>query len=168
MGVVGFASHLPNFFLGPFAGVWVDRLDRYRVLLVTQIGSMLQAGTLAVLTIGGMIEVWHIVTLAFLQGLIKAFDIPARQAFVVEMVDGPEDLPNAIALNSSMFNGARLIGPSIAGVMVAMVGEGWCFALDALSYGAAVLSLGESLSGARRNSSRLDGVAAAATSASPG
>lgn len=141
LGLVGFAGQIPTFFLSPFAGVWIDRLDRYRVLLVTQIGSMLQAGTLAVLTIGGMIEVWHIVTLAFLQGLIKAFDIPARQAFVVEMVDGPEDLPNAIALNSSMFNGARLIGPSIAGVMVAMVGEGWCFALDALSYGAAVLSL---------------------------
>lgn len=141
LGLVGFAGQIPTFFLSPFAGVWIDRLNRYRVLIITQTGSMLQAGALAVLTIGGMIEVWHIVTLAFLQGLVKAFDIPARQAFVVEMVDGPEDLPNAIALNSSMFNGARLIGPSIAGVLVALVGEGWCFALDAVSYLAAIGSL---------------------------
>lgn len=141
LGLVGFASQFPTFFLGPFAGVWIDRLDRYRVLIITQIGSMLQSAALAVLTIGGMIEVWHIVALSLFQGLIKAFDIPARQAFVVEMVEGPEDLPNAIALNSSMFNGARLIGPSIAGVLVALVGEGWCFALDAASYVAVIGSL---------------------------
>lgn len=141
LGLVGFASQIPTFFLGPFAGVWIDRLDRYRVLLITQIASMVQATALAVLTIGGMIEVWHIVALSLFQGLVKAFDIPARQAFVVEMVEGPEDLPNAIALNSSMFNGARLIGPSIAGVLVALVGEGWCFALDAASYVAVIGSL---------------------------
>mgnify|MGYP006204807629 CR=1 FL=1 len=121
LGLVGFAGQIPTFFLGPFAGVWVDRLDRYRVLLATQAASMLQSAALAVLTIGGQIEVWHIVALSLLQGVIKAFDIPARQAFVVEMVEGPEDLPNAIALNSSMFNGARLIGPSVAGVLVAVV-----------------------------------------------
>src|SRR5690606_571698 len=103
LGLVGFAGQIPTFFLGPFAGVWVDRLDRYRVLLVTQVGAMLQSATLAVLTIGGVIEVWHIVALSLAQGVINAFDAPARQSFVVEMVEGPEDLPNAIALNSSLF-----------------------------------------------------------------
>lgn len=141
LGLVGFAGQIPTFFLGPFAGVWVDRLDRYRVLLVTQVGAMLQSATLAVLTIGGVIEVWHIVALSLAQGVINAFDAPARQSFVVEMVEGPEDLPNAIALNSSLFNGARFVGPSIAGILVALVGEGWCFALDAASYVAVLGSL---------------------------
>lgn len=134
LGVVGFASHLPNFFLGPFAGVWVDRLDRYRVLVVAQAAAMAHVSVLALLTLTQAIEVWHITALSLVQGVIKAVDTPARQAFVVEMVEGPEDLPNAIALNSSMFNGARLIGPSIAGVLIALVGEGWCLAIDALSY----------------------------------
>jgi MFS family permease len=141
LGLVGFASQIPTFFLGPFAGVWVDRLDRYRVLLATQVAAMVQSAALALLTIGGMIEVWHILALSVVQGVINAFDTPARQSFVVEMVEGPADLPNAIALNSSMFNGARLVGPSVAGVLVALVGEGWCFALDSISYVAVILSL---------------------------
>jgi MFS family permease len=141
LGLVGFAGQIPTFFLGPFAGVWVDRLDRYRVLLVTQVGAMLQSAALAILTISGTIEVWHIIALSLAQGVVNAFDAPARQSFVVEMVEGPEDLPNAIALNSSLFNGARFVGPSIAGVLVALVGEGWCFALDATSYVAVIGSL---------------------------
>jgi len=141
LGFVGFAGQIPSFFLGPFAGVWVDRLDRYRVLLATQAAAMLQSSVLALLALSGAIEVWHIVVLALVQGVINAFDTPARQSFVVEMVEGPEDLPNAIALNSSMFNAARLIGPSVAGILVAMVGEGWCFAIDALSYVAVIGSL---------------------------
>ena len=141
LGLVAFAGQIPTFFLGPFAGVWVDRLDRYRVLLATQVAAMVQSAALAVLTIGGTIEVWHILALSVVQGVINAFDTPARQSFVVEMVEGPADLPNAIALNSSMFNGARLVGPSIAGVLVALVGEGWCFALDSVSYVAVILSL---------------------------
>lgn len=141
LGLVGFAGQIPTFFLGPFAGVWIDRLDRYRVLLATQVAAMLQSAALAALTIAGVIEVWHILALSVVQGVINAFDAPARQAFVVEMVEGPADLPNAIALNSSMFNGARFIGPSIAGVLVALVGEGWCFALDAASYVAVIGSL---------------------------
>jgi MFS family permease len=141
LGLVGFAGQIPTFFLGPFAGVWVDRLDRYRVLVATQVAAMIQSAALAALTLSGRIEVWHIVALSVVQGVINAFDTPARQAFVVEMVEGPEDLPNAIALNSSMFNGARLIGPSVAGVLVALVGEGWCFALDSVSYVAVVASL---------------------------
>ena len=141
LGVVGFAGQIPTFLLSPFAGVWVDRLDRYRVLVATQVLAMAQSAALAVLTISGRIEVWHLIALAVVQGLISAFDVPARQAFVVEMVDGKDDLPNAIALNSSLVNAARLVGPAIAGVMVAAVGEGWCFAVDSASYIAVIASL---------------------------
>ena len=141
LGVVGFASQVPTFLLAPFAGVWVDRLDRYRVLVTTQVLAMVQSAILAALALTGVIQIWHILVLSVVQGLINAFDIPARQSFVVEMVEGPEDLPNAIALNSSMVNGARLVGPAVAGVLVAAVGEGWCFLLDAVSYGAVIASL---------------------------
>ena len=141
LGVVGFAGQIPTFLLSPVAGVWVDRLDRYRVLIATQVLAMAQSAALAVLTISGRIEVWHLVALAVVQGLISAFDVPARQAFVVEMVEGKDDLPNAIALNSSLVNAARLVGPAIAGVMVAGVGEGWCFAVDSASYIAVIASL---------------------------
>ena len=141
LGVVGFAGQIPTFLLSPFAGVLVDRLDRRRVLVVTQALAMVQSGLLAVLTISGVVTVAQIVALALLQGLVNAFDIPARQAFVVQMVDAREDLPNAIALNSSMVNGARLLGPSLAGVLIAVVGEGWCFAIDSASYVAVVASL---------------------------
>jgi MFS family permease len=141
LGVVSFAGQIPTFLLGPFAGVWVDRVDRYKAMIVTQVLSMLQSAALAVLALSGVIRVWHILVLSVAQGLINSVDIPARQSYVVEMVEGQEDLPNAIALNSSMVNGARLIGPSVAGVLVALFGEGWCFLIDAISYIAVIASL---------------------------
>jgi MFS family permease len=141
LGLVGFAGQLPTFVVAPFAGVLVDRWNRHRVLLVTQVLALLQSALLAVFALSGTITVWHVLVLASFQGFINAFDTPARQAFLVEMIDAREDLPNAIALNSSMVNAARLLGPSIAGVLVAAVGEGWCFAADAVSYLAVVASL---------------------------
>jgi MFS family permease len=141
LGIVGFAGQVPTFLLAPFAGVWVDRLDRYRVLVVTQLLAMLQSFALASLALSGTITVTHILLLSIVQGLINAFDTPARQAFVVDMVEDRADVPNAIALNSSMVNGARLLGPSIAGVMIALVGEGWCFFADGVSYLAVIASL---------------------------
>jgi MFS family permease len=141
LGVVGFAGQIPTFLLAPFAGVWVDRLSRHRVLVVTQVLAMLQSFGLAVLALLGVIHVWHIIALNIFQGLINGFDTPARQAFVVEMVEKREDLSNAIALNSSMVNLARLIGPSIAGLIIAAVGEGFCFLIDGFSYIAVIASL---------------------------
>jgi MFS family permease len=141
LGVVGFAGQIPTFFLAAFAGVWVDRLDRHRVLVVTQTLAMLQSAALAVLALTGVIRVWHVAALGAFQGFINAFDMPARQSFVVDMVESREDLPNAIALNSSMFNAARLIGPSVAGALITLCGEGWCFATDAVSYLAVIASL---------------------------
>lgn len=141
LGIVGFVGQIPTFALAPFAGVWVDRWSRYRVLVGTQVLSMLQSFVLASLALAGIINVTHIVLLSVLQGVINAFDTPARQAFVVDMVEDRADLPNAIVLNSSMVNGARLIGPSVAGVLIALAGEGWCFMLDALSYVAVIASL---------------------------
>ncbi|HET7585233.1 MAG TPA: MFS transporter [Gemmatimonadaceae bacterium] len=141
LGIVSFASLLPTFLLAPFAGVWVDRLDRYRVIIVTQVLSMLQSFALAALALSGTIVMWHIIALSIAQGFINAFDMPARQAFLVEMVEDREDLPNAIALNSSMFNGARLVGPSVAGALVAIAGEGWAFLIDGISYIAVLVSL---------------------------
>jgi MFS family permease len=141
LGVVGFAGQIPTFLLAPFAGVWVDRLSRHRVLVVTQVLAMLQSFGLAALALSGVIQVWHIIALNIFQGLINAFDTPARQAFVVEMVEKREDLSNAIALNSSMVNAARLIGPSIAGLIIAAVGEAYCFLIDGFSYIAVIVSL---------------------------
>ncbi|XXT15443.1 MFS transporter [Sorangium sp. So ce429] len=141
LGFVGFAGQIPTFLIAPIAGVLVDRWDRHRVLVVTQVLAMVQSGLLAVFALTGTITVWHVLFLAAFQGVINAFDTPARQAFVVQMVDAREDLSNAIALNSSMVNGARLIGPSVAGVLIAAVGEGWCFAIDAISYIAVIASL---------------------------
>jgi MFS family permease len=141
LGAVGFAGQIPTFFLAPFAGVWVDRWNRHRTLVVTQVLAMLQSAVLAVLALTGAIDVASIIALNVLQGLINAFDMPARQAFVVEMVTDRADLPNAIALNSSMVNAARLIGPSVAGLLIALVGEGLCFAIDAASYVAVIASL---------------------------
>jgi MFS family permease len=141
LGVVGFASQIPTFVLAPFAGVWVDRLNRYRVLLATQVLAMLQSFALAGLALAGIINVWHLLWLGALQGVINAFDTPARQAMLVDLVEDRADLPNAIALNSSMVNGARLVGPSIAGIVIAAVGEGWCFLADGISYFAVILSL---------------------------
>jgi MFS family permease len=141
LGVVGFAGQIPTFLLAPLAGVLVDRWNRVRVLLATQTLAMLQSAVLAALTLGGVIRVWEILALNVLQGLIDAFDMPVRQSLVVNMVEDRADLPNAIALNSSMVNGARLLGPAIAGVLIAAVGEGWCFFVDALSYGAVIVCI---------------------------
>jgi MFS family permease len=141
LGIVGFAGQIPTFLFAPFAGVWVDRLNRYRVLVVTQVLAMLQSFALAALALGGVIEVWHVIALNVLQGVINAFDMPARQAFVVEMVEDPADLANGIALNSSIVNAARLIGPSVAGILIAVTNEGWCFLLDGVSYLAVIASL---------------------------
>lgn len=141
LGVVSFAGQIPIFLLSPLAGVLVDRWHLQRLLVATQALAMLQSLALALLTLSGVIRVWEIVALALLQGFVNAFDTPARQAFVVQMVEDRADLGNAIALNSSMFNGARLIGPSIAGVLIAVVGEGVCFLLDAASYVAVIAAL---------------------------
>ena len=141
LGVVGFAGQIPTFVLAPLAGVLVDRWDRYRVLFATQTLAMVQSALLAALALGGVIRVWQIVALNILQGLIDAFDMPARQSMIVRMVDDRADLPNAIALNSSIVNGGRLLGPAIAGVLIAAVGEGWCFFIDALSYAAVLTSV---------------------------
>jgi MFS family permease len=141
LGVVGFCGQIPTFLLAPFAGVLVDRWNRHRLLVVTQVLAMLQSFALALLALTGVIAVWHILVLSMVQGFINAFDMPARQSFVVEMVENRADLPNAIALNSSMFNGARLLGPSVAGGLIAAVGEGGCFLIDGFSYLAVIGSL---------------------------
>ena len=141
LGIVGFCGQIPTLLLAPFAGVLVDRWDRHRILVVTQALSLVQSAALALLTLGGVITVTHVLLLQVIQGVINAFDTPARQAFVSEMVEDRADLPNAIALNSSMVNGSRILGPSIGGIVIGAVGEGWCFALDALSYVAVIASL---------------------------
>lgn len=134
LGFVGFSSRIPAFVLAPFAGVLVDRVDRRRLIILTQALAMAQALILAALMYSGRIEIWHIVVLSLLRGVINALDMPARQSFFVQMLDRREDLNNAIALNSSMVNGARLIGPSIAGFLIAASGESLCFLLNGLSY----------------------------------
>src|SRR2546425_1423127 len=141
LGVVGFCGQIPTLLLTPLAGVLVDRLDRRRMLIVTQVLSLLQSAILAVLTLTDVITVTQLLVLQLVQGAINAFDMPGRQSFVVEMVEDRRDLPNAIALNSMMVNGSRVIGPSIGGILIAAVGEGWCFAVDALSYVAVIWSL---------------------------
>jgi MFS family permease len=141
LGVAGFAGQIPTLIVTPFAGVLVDRLDRRRMLVITQAASLLQSAALAVLTLAHVITVPQIIALQVFQGLINAFDTPARQAFVSEMVADRAHLPNAIALNSSMVNGSRIIGPSIGGALIALFGEGWCFAIDAVSYLAVIASL---------------------------
>jgi MFS family permease len=144
LGVVGFAGQVPVFFLGPIAGVLVDRWNRHSLLVVTQILSLVQSALLAVVAFRaepGIAAIVQIVVLAAIQGVINAFDMPARQAFLIEMVDQPADLPNAIALNSSLVNGARLVGPALAGVVIALTGEAWCFVADASSYVAVVAAL---------------------------
>ncbi|HUI40386.1 MAG TPA: MFS transporter [Terriglobia bacterium] len=141
LGLIGFSGQIPIFLFGPFAGVWVDRWNRHRVLVVTQALSMLQSFALAALALTGRITFWEIFALSLFQGAINAFDMPARQAFVVEMLESRADLSNAIALNSSMVNGSRLIGPSIAGIVIAMASEGWCFLIDGISYIAVIASL---------------------------
>jgi MFS family permease len=144
LGVVGFAGQIPTFLLAPIAGVLVDRWNRHRLLVVTQALSMVQSFLLALVVSIRQPEnvvIWQILLLSAFQGLINAFDMPARQAFLTEMVTRREDLSNAIALNSSIFNGARLLGPSVAGILIALVGEVWCFLIDGFSYMAVIAAL---------------------------
>ena len=140
LGTVAFVSQIPIFLLAPVAGIVADRWNRHRIVIATQSASMALALTLATLTLTGRIRVWEIMVLASLLGVVNAFDIPARQAFLIDMV-GRDDLLNAIALNSSMFNSARIIGPAIAGILVASVGEGWCFFANGISYIAVITGL---------------------------
>jgi len=141
LGLVGFSSQIPSFILAPFGGVFVDRFSRHRTLIGTQILSMIQSLALAILALTGVIHIWHIIVLSLFQGIISAFDAPARQAFVVDLVERQEDLANAIAINSTMFNGARLVGPAIGGLLVAGVGAAYCFLIDGLSYIAVIIAL---------------------------
>lgn len=141
LGLVGFSGQIPALLLAPFAGVWVDRLNLHRVLKITQTLSMLESFALAALALTGVINIPEIVGLIMFQGAINAFDMPARQSFLIEMVEDRADLTNAIALNSAMFNSARLIGPSIAGLIIAVAGEGYCFLIDGFSYLAVIGSL---------------------------
>jgi len=134
LGLVGFVGQVPTFLISPFAGVLTDRWNRYYILLATQLLAMLQASILTWLVLTHSVEVWHIILLSAFLGCVNAFDIPARQSFVIQMVDKKEDLGNAIALNSSMVNGARLLGPSLAGILIATTGEGICFLINAVSY----------------------------------
>lgn len=141
LGVVTFAGQIVSFALGPFAGVWVERLNRRKLLVGTQAAAAVQAIAMAALTLAHVITLWEIIALTALQGVINAFDMPGRQSFLVQMVDDRNDLSNAIAINSSMNNGARLIGPAIAGLVIAALGEGWCFLIDGVSYFAVIASL---------------------------
>lgn len=141
LGVVGFAGQIPTFILSPFAGVIADRYDRRRILILTQTLSMAQAFVLAILTLTGAVKVCHIIGLGIILGCINSLDIPARQSFIVEMVEKKENLGNAIALNSLMFNAARLVGPSIAGILIAVIGEGICFLINGVSFLAVIISL---------------------------
>ena len=140
LGTTSFASQIPVFLLSPLGGIVADRYNRHRIILATQTSAMLLAGTYAFLTLTGRINVKEIIVIAACLGIVNAFDLPARQAFLVEMV-GREDLINAIALNSSMFNGARIVGPAVAGILVASIGEGWCFAANSVSYIAVLTGL---------------------------
>jgi len=141
LGTVSFAGQIPTFLLAPFAGVWVDRLDRRQVLVWTQTLSMVQSLALAALTLSGHITIPLLLALSVMQGCVNAFDMPGRQSFMVKMVDDKRDLQNAIAINSSMVNVARLIGPSLAGMLIAVSSEGWCFLIDGVSYIAVIISL---------------------------
>jgi MFS family permease len=141
LGVVSFAGQIVAFLLGPVAGVWVERLHRQKLLVWTQALAAVQSLALAALTLAGVINLWEIIALSAMQGLINAFDMPGRQSFLVQMVEDRADLSNAIAINSSMANGARLIGPAVAGLVIAAFGEGWCFLIDGVSYFAVIASL---------------------------
>jgi len=141
LGIVSFAGQIVSFALGPIAGVWVERLDRQKLLVWTQAAAAAQSLALAVLTLAHVITLGEIIALSAFQGLINAFDMPGRHSFLIQMVDDRQDLGNAVAINSSMANGARLVGPAIAGLVIAAVGEGWCFMIDGLSYFAVIASL---------------------------
>jgi MFS family permease len=141
LGLVSFIAQFPTFLISPFAGVWVDRFNKYRILIWTQSLSMIQALTLAALLLTENIAVWQIMLLSLLIGCINAFDVPARQSFIIDMIEDRNDLGNAIALNSAMFNGARFLGPFVAGILIAVVGEGICFLINGISYIAVIAAL---------------------------
>ena len=141
LGTVSFAGQIPTFLFSPLAGIWVDRLDRRQVLIWTQTLSMIQSLALAALTLSHQITIHWILGLSVMQGIINAFDMPGRQSFMIQMVNDKRDLSNAIAINSSMVNMARLIGPSLAGMLIAVTSEGWCFLIDGISYIAVIVSL---------------------------
>jgi MFS family permease len=141
LGLVGFAGQIPTFILASFAGVLADRFNRHRIIILTQTLAMIQAAILATLTLTNTLQIWHIIVLSSFLGIINAFDMPTRQSFVVDLVENKTDLPNAIALNSSMFNTARLVGPTVAGILISLLGEGLCFLLNAISYIAVIIAL---------------------------
>jgi MFS family permease len=141
LGLIGFTGQIPTVIFGSFAGVYADRLNRRNLLIATQAFSMMQALLLAFLTLTGRVAVWHLIVLSIVLGIVNAFDVPARQSFVIDLVEDKNDLGNAIALNSFMFNSARLVGPSIAGLLIAYVGEGVCFLLNGVSFFAIILAL---------------------------
>jgi MFS family permease len=141
LGVVGFAGQIPAFVLAPFAGLFVDRVNKHRMLVATQTLAMLQSFALAAMTLSGHATVAGLIALNVIDGIITAFDMPLRQTFVIEMIEKKEDLGNAIALNSSMVNASRLVGPALGGVVIAAAGEGWCFFLDGLSFIAVIAAL---------------------------
>lgn len=141
LGVVGFAGQIPTFFIAPFAGVLTDRYNKYHIMIATQVAAMIQAMVLALIFFSGNIRIWQIILLNIILGCVNAFDTPARQSFMIEIVERREDLSNAIALNSSMVNGAKLLGPSIAGMLIALTGEGICFLINGVSYVFVITSL---------------------------
>lgn len=141
LGITGFAGQIPILFLAPFGGLLADRLDRRRTLLVSQSLAAAQALALALLTFSGQVQVWHVIAAASCLGVINAFDVPLRQSFLLEMVGSRELLPNAIAMNSLLMNGSRLLGPPLAGLVLAAFGEAWCFILNAASYAAIIVAL---------------------------
>ena len=141
LGLIGFTSQIPTFVLTPFTGVVTDRFNRLRIMKLTQLGFGLQALAMALLVFFNLVEVWHIIVLSLVFGIISAFDAPARQSLVIDLIDDPADLGNAIALNSAIFNSARLVGPAIAGVTIALVGEGICFLINAFSFVAVIFAL---------------------------
>jgi len=141
LGLVGFSSQIPTFILASVAGVLADRYNKHKILIATQTLAMLQAFILAFLTLTSSIQIWQIILLSLFSGLINAFDMPTRQSFVIDMVEDRNDLPNAIALNSSMFNAARLIGPTVAGILITAIGEGFCFLVNGISYLTVIVAL---------------------------
>jgi MFS family permease len=141
LGVVGFASQIVPFFLQPLAGAWVERMDRRKLLIWTQVAAAIQSFALAALTLGHVITIGEVVALSAVQGLINAFDAPGRHSFFVQMIEDRNDLGNAIALNSTMVNGARLAGPALAGITIGLAGEGGCFLIDGISFVAVIASL---------------------------
>ena len=141
LGLVGFCSQVPILLFSSLAGVYTDRWNRHRTIIVTQSLAMLQAVVLVALTLTGVVTVWQVILLSIFLGMVNAFDMPARQAFLIQMIEGRDHLPNAIGLNSSMFNAARLVGPALAGFLIAAAGEWLCFLINAISYVAVLAAL---------------------------